>query len=62
MAFGCYGLHLIWVPDDYVSIGAPSDPTFPRVQVEDLGCVGAGDGYKLVLIHLASSLKTRLMH
>lgn len=50
------GLHTVRVPDDQVRIRSHRNATFPGVKVEDLGCVGAGNSHKLVLIHLPSDL------
>lgn len=56
MRLGSDGADGVRVPDDQVSIRANGDPTLTGVQVQDLGRVGAGDGHKHVLIHLACSL------
>lgn len=45
------------VPDHQVSIGPRDDPALAGVQVIDLGSVGAGHSYKLVLVHFASNLR-----
>lgn len=56
MRLGGDGADGVGVPDDQVGIGAHCDPTLTRVQVQDLGCVGAGDGHKHVLVHLPCGL------
>lgn len=61
MAFGCYSLHLIRVPNDNISIGSYSNPAFPWIQIKDFGSIGAGDSYKLALVHLACGLKNNVI-
>lgn len=56
MCLGRDGADGVCVPDDQVGVGAHGDPALTRVQVQDLGCVGAGDGNKHVLVHLARRL------
>ena len=45
------------VPQHQVCVGAHCNAPLAGVQIKDLGSVGAGDGYKLVLIHLPSYLE-----
>lgn len=61
MAFSCYSLHLIRVPNNNISIWTNSNPAFSWIQVEDFGSIGAGDSYKLAFIHLTCGLKTTLL-
>lgn len=58
MAFSCYGLHLIGVPNNHISIWSYSNPSFSWIQIKDFGSIGTGDSYKLALIHLTCGLKT----
>lgn len=58
MAFSCYSLHLIRVPNNHISIRSDSNPAFSWVQIKDFGSIGAGDSYKLALVHLTCGLKT----
>lgn len=51
----------ICVPDDQISIGADGDPTLARIQVQDFGSVGAGDGHEHVFVHLPCSLKCKFV-
>lgn len=56
MCLGSDGADGVCVPDDKVGIRAHGNPTLTRVQVQDLGCIGAGDCHEHVLIHLSCSL------
>ena len=56
VCLGRHGAHRVRVPDDQVCVGAHGDPALARVQVQDLGCVGAGHRHKHVLVHLARGL------
>lgn len=44
------------VPQNQVGISAHSDASLPGVAVEDLGSVGTGHCYKIVLVHLPGDL------
>lgn len=44
---------LAGVPDDDVCVGTDRDAALLGVDVEDLGCVGAGDGHEAGSVHLA---------
>ena len=56
MCLGSDGADGVCVPDDQVGIRADGNPTLTRVQVQDLGCIGAGDRHKHVLIHFTCGL------
>lgn len=47
----------VWVPQHQIGVRAHGDAPFARVQVEDLGGVGAGHCNKLVFVHFARHLK-----
>lgn len=57
VGLGGDGFHAVGVPDDQVGVGSHSDAALPGVKVEDFGCIGAGHGHKLVLVHLPCDLK-----
>lgn len=57
MSLGRDCLDAVRIPDNQISIRAHCNTALPRVQVEDFGCVCAGHGHKLVLIHLTSHLR-----
>lgn len=58
MAFSCYSLHLIRVPNNNIGIWSYSNPSFSWIQIKDFGSIGAGDSYKLAFVHLTCGLKT----
>lgn len=45
------------VPHHHVSVRVLGDAAFLRVEVEDFGCVAAGDGHKSILVHFAAVLE-----
>lgn len=47
------------VPQNQVCVSAHSDAPLPGVAVEDLGSIGAGHRYKIVLVHLPRDLGKR---
>lgn len=57
VCLGSDGADGVRVPDDQIGIGPYGDPTLTRIQVQDFGSVGAGDGHEHVLVHLTCSLK-----
>lgn len=57
MALGRDDLCDVWVPEDQVRIRTHGDAALARVQVENLGGVGAGHGHKLVFVHLTRHLE-----
>lgn len=59
VALGRDDLSGVGVPEHQVCVGSHSDAALTGVQVKDLGCVRAGYGHKLVLIHLSGHLKRK---
>lgn len=47
----------VWVPQQQIGVRAHGDAPFARVQVENLGGVGAGHRNKLVFVHFPRHLK-----
>lgn len=49
----------IWIPEHQIGVRAHGDASFARVQVEDLGGVGAGHSHELILVHFSSYLPNK---
>lgn len=47
----------VWVPQHQIGVRTHGDASLARVQVEDLGGVGAGHSNKLVFIHFSCHLE-----
>ena len=59
MVLGGDDLGDVGVPEHQVRVGAHRHTALPGVQVEKLGCVGAGHRHKVVLVHLTGRLRGR---
>lgn len=45
------------VPYDHISVTSLSDLSLLGVEVEDFGCIAAGDSYKSILVHFPTMLR-----
>lgn len=59
MVFCRYDFSSLRVPQNQVCVGAHSDAPLPGVAVEDLGSIGTGHCYEIVLVHLPWDLRQR---